>query len=358
MKKICIVSPSLKLGGIQRELVELANLYSRIDSVYFLTIFKSPKFYELDDKVTLVDLSSYREKKESKIQQFLYYLKLLIKLRKKINKLNPDAVLTYGDVMGPLLLLSLIGTSHKVFIGDKTSHDYKFKFPIKQLKKYLYPFSTGYVAQTKKAAEYREKEFSGKLNITVINNGIRDVKLYSDISREKIILYLGRFAWEKAPERVLKAFSKIKNQSWKLLMAGDGPKLEEMKLYAKEINVGNRVEFLGQIKEVDMLFAKSSVFVLPSVLEGFPNALCEAMSAGLPSIAFDTIPYEDIIENGTNGLIVSDIDELILKIDYLIENPNFREKLGAEAKKIAKKLSKEKAAKKLYFKIFKLNPNF
>ncbi|QSS98026.1 glycosyltransferase [Psychroflexus sp. ALD_RP9] len=352
MKKICIVSPSLKVGGIQRELVELANYYSKNNQVVFITIFKSKYFYKLSKDVDFIDISYKREMKESFTSQLWYYVKILYNLRFQINTISPDVVLTYGDIMGPLVLLSLYKANHKVFIGDKTSHDYRFNFAIRFLKKWLYPKSQGYIAQTEKAAKYRYEQFKGKLNITVIHNGIRDVKLFPNIKREKIILYLGRFAWEKSPERLILSMTMLKNEDWKLIMAGDGPLLSKMKQYAKELNISSRVEFLGQVKEVDKLFAKSSIYVLPSIIEGFPNALCEAMAAGLPSIVFDSIPYEDILTDNFDGIVVSDVYELSKNLDNLIQNQELRNYLGENARNIAVKLSKDKAANKLYEKLF------
>src|SRR5690606_40923769 len=128
--------------------------------------------------------------------------------RSKVKELKPDVVLSFGDIMGPFVLGSLMGLKVPKFIGDRTSADYKFKFPLPQLKKWLYPKSTGYFAQTTKAAEYRKKEFGDKLKIKVVPNGIRTVHRYN-VPRENVVLYVGRFAWEKAPERLIEAFSKV-----------------------------------------------------------------------------------------------------------------------------------------------------
>jgi GalNAc-alpha-(1->4)-GalNAc-alpha-(1->3)-diNAcBac-PP-undecaprenol alpha-1,4-N-acetyl-D-galactosaminyltransferase len=126
-------------------------------------------------------------------------------------------------------LLALYGTKYPVFISDRTSPDYKFSFPIPLMKRWLYPHSAGFIAQTQRAAEYKQKQFGDKLNIRVIPNAIREVKSFPDVKREKIILYVGRFAWEKGPERLIHAYCGLENrQGWKLLMAGSGPLLKPM----------------------------------------------------------------------------------------------------------------------------------
>jgi GalNAc-alpha-(1->4)-GalNAc-alpha-(1->3)-diNAcBac-PP-undecaprenol alpha-1,4-N-acetyl-D-galactosaminyltransferase len=77
---------------------------------------------------------------------------------------------------------------------------------------------------------------------------------------------------------------------------------------------------LGEVDNVDLLLASASIYVLPSVLEGFPNALCEAMAGGLPVIAFDSIPYESIVDNGVNGIILKERTpaNLAREIDRLV----------------------------------------
>jgi len=345
----------LKVGGIQRELVVLANHYSnRGHKVHFLTCFDSTEFYELYDKVEHIDCSTKRASNEGKISKSKYYYYLLKKLRKTVKRLDPDTVLTYGDIMGPLVLAALYNLKYPVYIGDKTSHDYKFKFPLPLLKKILYPTSAGYIAQTTKAANYRNMEFGGKLDITVIPNGIREVKLFPEVVRENVVLYLGRFAWEKSPDRLIKAISILKDSNWKLIMAGDGPLLEDMKLLAKNLNVQSRIEFLGQVKDVDSLFAKASIFVLPSILEGFPNALCEAMAGGLCCLCYSTISYEDIFEDGTSGFVIKEDtpESLAKKIDYLIAEPTIRKKVGIRAMAIRERLTAENAANAVFTKIF------
>jgi glycosyltransferase involved in cell wall biosynthesis len=81
--------------------------------------------------------------------------------------------------------------------------------------------------------------------------------------------------------------------------------------------------------------------VLPSFLEGFPNALCEAMSAGLPAICFDCIPHEELIENGVDGFLVKDgdLNQLASVLDLLSVNEEYRNEIGQNALKINEKLS-------------------
>ena len=337
---ICITSPSLKMGGIERALVVLANYFSDEGyNVTFVSCLKGKAFYSLRRDIVLIEPDFKHN--GGIISGVTFYPRLAWFLRQQIKKIKPDVVLAFGDWFSPLVLLSLYRTKYPVFISDRTSPDYNFKFPIPQLKKWLYPKSAGFIAQTKRAADYKHNQFGEKLNVRIIPNAIREVQLYPEIQREKIILYVGRFAWEKGPERLIKAFAAIQNKmGWQLHMAGSGPLLASIKELAKEVGVENKIHFLGSIEDVDRLYAKASIYVLPSVLEGFPNSLCEAMAAGLPVICFDSIPHEEIITPGNDGIVVKegDINELAAQLHTLMMDEVKRESLGKLAMEIRNRL--------------------
>lgn len=345
-KKILIISPSLKVGGIERALTTLANYFvTQHIEVVFLSCLKGDRFYKLDKNIHVIEPNFGRDKGFANKSKFYPQLVQFIKVNCKA--LQPDAVLSFGDVFNPLVLLALKNQKAPIFISDRTSPDYQFKFPIPFLKKWLYPKSAGFIAQTTRAAEFKRKQFGDKLNIKIIPNAVKEVVVCNS-KREKVILYVGRFAWEKAPQYLIHAFAELKyKHEWKLVMAGSGPMLEEMRQLARQLKIESQIDFLGNIKNVDELYAKASIYVLPSVIEGFPNSLCEAMSAGLPSVCFDTIPHEDIFIEPKMGVVCKKLESLALaeEIDYLIEHKDFREEMSVNALKINNHLNMERIGK-------------
>jgi glycosyltransferase involved in cell wall biosynthesis len=339
-KKIAIISPSLKMGGIERALTVLANYFSSEGhEVVFISCQVTDPFYTLDREVTLYEFKYHR--KSGLVNKVLFYFNLITFIREKVTAANPDCVLSFGDVFNPLVLLALYNKKVPIFISDRTSPDFPFNPLVKLGKKWLYPQSSGFIAQTERAAKFKSNQFNNKLNIKIIPNALKAVETYPNIHREKQIVYVGRLSTEKGVARLIEAFSKIKNKEWQLKLAGDGPESHNLHELVTTLQLQNRVHFLGKVKDVDLLLAQSSIFVLPSFLEGFPNALCEAMSAGLPSICFDCIAHEELIDEGVNGFVVKDGDLHCLAsvIDRLIESKAYRIKIGQNAREINEKLS-------------------
>ena len=352
MSKICIISPSLKLGGIERALTTLAHEFHALGhEVHFITCLKDNHFYILPEGVILYEPTFKR--RVSRANKLLFYPRLLNYICTTVNKINSSKVLVFGDWFSTITLLALLGLKFPVYISDRTIPNYKFKFPIPQLKKWLYPKSAGFIAQTQRSKEFKEKIFGKKLKIQVIPNALPefDKKQQINVEQQNKIIYVGRFAWEKDPEILIRAMDFVakKNPNWVLEMAGTGPLLNPMKALVKELNLDSNVVFLGNVNQVATLYQSAKILVLPSVVEGFPNTLIEAMSFGLPCICFNDIPYEDIITPQMDGYVVSERSAKLLAnaINEIIGDDALRETIGKNAQVSVKRFSKEKIAQKL-----------
>jgi GalNAc-alpha-(1->4)-GalNAc-alpha-(1->3)-diNAcBac-PP-undecaprenol alpha-1,4-N-acetyl-D-galactosaminyltransferase len=334
--KILIVAPSRKMGGIERALSVLATEWAKQGfNVVYVSCLKSEPFYKLHESIKIIEPNFMRV--GGFVNKSLFYPRLLLFIRKTVKENKPERVLVFGDWFCPITLLALYGTKVPVYISDRTIPNYPFKFPIPQLKKWLYPKSAGFIAQTNRSMTYKKKMFGNKLNIRVIPNALSTFdQINTDIKEKSYkILYVGRFEWEKDPEILIRAFAEMSFEfpDWTLEMAGDGPLFEKMKDLAMQLKIFNKIVFHGKVKNVQKLYNEASIFVLPSVIEGFPNALIEAMSFGLPCICFSDIPYEDIVIDEFNGFVLNERNPKTLStlIQLLIKDPNRREEIGTRA---------------------------
>jgi glycosyltransferase involved in cell wall biosynthesis len=94
------------------------------------------------------------------------------------------------------------------------------------------------------------------------------------------------------------------DSSARFLLIGDGPERGRLEAQVRDAGLVNNVMFLGRRTDVPELLACCDLSVLPSESEGFPNALLESMSAGLPVVATAVGGSKEIVENGKNGLLV------------------------------------------------------
>jgi glycosyltransferase involved in cell wall biosynthesis len=95
-------------------------------------------------------------------------------------------------------------------------------------------------------------------------------------------------------------------------VAGDGPCWEELKRLAAELNLGDRIAFLGAVRDVPALLAGACLFVLPSRSEGIPLTALEAMASGLPVVATRVGGLPEVVDHGVTGLLVSPGDPAAL----------------------------------------------
>ena len=128
---------------------------------------------------------------------------------------------------------------------------------------------------------------------------------------------------------------------------------ENLKLLINELKLENRVILTGykDKKEIERYMLKSSLFLMASETEGLPMVLLEAMSYGIPCIAYETASgINDIIISDKNGYVVKDRneEEYISKINQVIDNEQLRKKLGKNAKDTAYQFSEEKILKIWY----------
>jgi GalNAc-alpha-(1->4)-GalNAc-alpha-(1->3)-diNAcBac-PP-undecaprenol alpha-1,4-N-acetyl-D-galactosaminyltransferase len=125
------------------------------------------------------------------------------------------------------------------------------------------------------------------------------------------LLAVGRLEAEKCYECLIGAFAHIAHEhpTWHLRIVGDGPKLETLHSLAAQRRVAKQVEFEPWICDVSGIYASSHLFVMPSLWEGFPNALAEAMSHGLPAIGFrQAAGVANLIAHGETGWLADGLN--------------------------------------------------
>ncbi len=342
-KVICIVAPSLQSGGIERALSILsAHFVKRGHKVVYIACRSGKHFYELDSNVIFCEPDFVHT--TSITHKLFSYWHIIHFVRKQLKAFTPDVILSFGDIINPIALIANIGLYYPIYISDRISPKQKLSFFKQLIKRVTYPNTTGIIAQSSDAADFKRKIFGNKINLKIIPNSLRDIATYSTIKKNWVI-GVGRLSFEKGFDRLIQGFAKIKNhEDWSLILVGDGPERKSLEKLAFDLSIADRVVFLGLRKDVDYLLSESKIFVIPSRCEGFPNALCEAMASPLPCISFDSIAASDIITNRVNGIVLpdGDIDALGKELSILMDNEDLREKYARNAFSIRERLDKDK----------------
>jgi glycosyltransferase involved in cell wall biosynthesis len=331
--RICLVIHSLKGGGMERVMSLLANNFSKKKNTEIhlvLTGIHRDIDYPLNDSV-VVHRPSFTFKNS---RRSLDTLRTMWFIRTTIKMIDPDTILSFGEMWNNLVLLSLGGLSYPVYISDRSQPDKDLGRLQNFLRRKLYPSAAGFIAQTGHAADVcRRKNWNS--NIAVIGNPVRTISNEGGIEKENLVLFVGRFIPTKHVDRLIRIFAAIDAPGWRLEIVGwDANYLTLSKDYQKlikELDAENKISLEGERKDVDRYFNRAKIFAYTSSSEGFPNVIGEALSAGLPVVTYDCIAGPaDMIRAGENGFLIPQFDDETFreKLNLLMGNKQLCTRMG------------------------------
>jgi glycosyltransferase involved in cell wall biosynthesis len=147
-----------------------------------------------------------------------------------------------------------------------------------------------------------------------------------------LVLAVARLDPQKGLDTLLRAAAAF--PAAYVAVAGDGPEREPLEREAERLGISARVRFLGSRNDVPALLAASDAFVLPSLFEGTPLALLEAMAAGRPIVASAIPGVDELVADGETALLVppGDADALANALRRVAGDAELRQRLGAAAR--------------------------
>jgi GalNAc-alpha-(1->4)-GalNAc-alpha-(1->3)-diNAcBac-PP-undecaprenol alpha-1,4-N-acetyl-D-galactosaminyltransferase len=340
--RLVLVIGSLDCGGAQRALADMANFWTRLDWDVTIATWSGSEiadFYAIDGRIGRVALSVRpAPARTPRFTALLHLLARMARLRRLVADKEPDAILSFIDVSNVLTILASTALGARVVVCERTdpSQNHTISRFWKCLRRLTYRSAGAVVAQTGDAARWLDRQCG--VRSLVIPNAIRRMPDVA-VSRTSTILALGRLTSEKGVDTVLRAFALISGKfpDWRVVIAGDGPERAALTNLRGQLGLNGRVEFVGQVRDVENWLAEAGLVVHASRREGFPNAVLEAMAMGAPVICTDCRSGpSDLIQDRINGrlIAVDDVTALAGAIAELIENPGLRVRLSSEAVKV------------------------
>jgi len=294
-KKMMFLLPYLTGGG--ERIMSHLSLHSPKNIEKVIVVFGGQAHFPYEGRIVSLDIPPSRN----------FFLKLFIfisayfKFKKIVKKENPDFVVSLGTMTSILNILvskkPIVRMGNPVVGGQETLFEKAYHF----LVKILFNKAETIIVISRRAKEELVKKFNiTEDKIKVIYNFVDadDVKKlaeepldghYQEIFRHKVVINVANLVEQKGQEYLIKAFALVKHkiQDAKLVIIGEGPLEEKLKGVAKDLGLDKDVHFLGWQKNPFKFIAKSKVFALPSLWEGFGIVMLETMVCGVPIVAFD-----------------------------------------------------------------------
>ena len=359
MKKITILALHLGYGGIENAITTLANTLVLKYDVEILSVYRlyNEPIYKLDDKIKVSYISNIKPNKN----EMIYYLKKknfsmffkglsksiktgfvkYVKTPLVLRKLNTDVIITTREVHN-FLVSKFVSKNIKKIAWEHNHHNNRKKY-VNNLVRSCKNMDN-LVLVSNELAEYYKNYLGNK--VVYIPNSLDKIPNKVSKLSEKNIVAIGRLSKEKGFDDLLRLFKKIsvKYPDWKLNIVGDGMEKNNLLNLASELKLGDKVIFHGyQNKDyINNLLLESSIYVMTSHTESFGLVLIEAMSYGIACVSYTSAQgANEIIDDGVNGYLIKNRNEqeMILKIESLIESEKLRVKLGKNARLKSKSYS-------------------
>ncbi len=258
------------------------------------------------------------------------------RLRKLIEELKPDVIITHGNRAA--ILLSKAAQNVPVIC---VCHNYTAK-----------AVGDYYLSITKHLA-----------NTMIAKHGVLPEKIFHlpnmiELSEHKhqeknnqplVIGAMGRFVAKKGFKVLLQALAILKSRGLNFicLLAGDGEEVHALRELTTTLNLKQDVQFIGWVEDKEKFYPKLDIFCLPSLDEPFGIVLLEAMSYGLPIISTNTIGPLEIFSNQTFLATKGDEQDLAAKLTLLLQDKDLRHQLGSENYQKVQAYSMQKVGKTL-----------
>ena len=359
MKTIVYCVPSLDLPGGREKIMTMKENYLSAHGwkVFFVTTNQGgrPPFFGLSPNITVIDLNiqyRYGGGTGSFISDFFHNRRCYRLHRKKLEKIlmQVKADIAVSTFLHELSFLYKIKDGSKKVVELHSNRYFRNQQAriehlsvVKRMQACVVTFFDtihvrhydAFVVLTKKDASLWGK----KKNLHVIGNPLTIPEIPAANTHLQRIIAVGRLSAEKGFDTLIKCFASIPREDrkgWTLDIYGGGEFGDVLQGMINDLHLDNEIHIRKPTNNIAREYANSGIFCMTSQYEGFGLALCEAMYAGLPAVAFDCYcGPSDIIADESMGVLVpmGREDLFVEKLQMLMASPVLRKTMGEKARR-------------------------
>lgn len=357
MKKVLLITENLGSGGAERQICGLAVMLTKAGYACRLITYVKNQFYEPFLRQHGVDYRLVPELWNKWTRVF--------RAAKYVREYNADVVISYLPSVNQTMCLAKLFFKAKLIVSErnnniKITNEDKIRFNLYRMADAVVPNSNSQGEFIRKNFRFLKKKVHPIINFVDVNRFTPAEK--SSENEILRIVTVARYTQQKNVSLYLKVVRKAKDSGLLVHFDWYGDKTHNAAYYAEiakeydSLNISDYLTLHDSNPKIEEEYRKADIFCLPSLYEGYPNVVVEAMSCGLPILCSDVYENPYIVEDGESGFLFDpkDVDDIINAIKKMSAlTAEERHRMGMRNRRLCLERNTETTFLKAYVDLMK-----